>query len=501
MSKKYLSTFRDFSKGQIDKDAPNLIPDNALVEAKNAIIGRGYVEKRYGYQKYSNMLSSAITKLFDFYKKDGSKEFLSVSNKKVYKDSSGTLSVVTGSLSSSEVEMISYKDKDLNDVVLIADGGKLKIYNGSSVAEVAPHSPTTEQQTDPGLNDLEKLTNFRCLAIKKDRIFAVGHPEVKNRLNFCHHDPESGYAMLDYFPATFFIDFATGENDEIVQLEVFRDSLIVLCSRTVWVLYGDGRTIDDYELHKINVPAGCVAPKSVQTVGNELFYLSDDHVYRMYATEQNFVSARVASENIENTLKSISRTDKEKAVGTFFNDKYYLSFPDGTTIVYDTLVDGWMVWTNIKANSFLNREGALYFASNSGYIFKFVENTFNDDGQAIEFSMTTKNMTFDYDVQVKKFKQMWIGTKQYKDAVSSFDVKAIIDYVDVVSLDNTIYQAGIYDESDFDFSTWDFVDVIQSVVRLRQKGKSIQLVFENKQINQPITIYGLSFQYKLKKPK
>ncbi|MCK6203930.1 hypothetical protein KZX50_00515 [Bacillus infantis] len=504
MSKKYLFSIRDFSKGQIDKDAPTLIPNNALVEAKNAVIGRGYVSKRSGYQKYSNLLPKPINKLFEFYKKDGTKEFLAVSDNKLYKDNAGSLSAVSFSgisvLSSNKVQMVSYKDKDVKDIVLLADGGKLKIYNGTNVSEATAHAPTSEQQTDPGLNDLSKLTNFRAMAIKKDRIFAAAHPEVKNRLSFCHHDPTSGYALYNYFPATFFIDFATGDNDEIVQLEVFRDALVVLCKRSIWILYGDGRTIDDYEMHKINVPAGCIAPDSVQIVGNELFYLSDDHVYRMYATDQNFVSAKVASENVENALNQISRTDKEKAVGTFFNDRYYLSFPDGTTLVYDTLLDAWATWTNIKANSFLNREGVLYFGSQSGYIYRFVENTFNDDGAAIEFKMITKNFDFDYEVQPKKFKQMWVGVKQYLDSVSSYDFKAVIDYVDVIALDTTVLQGGVWDEADYDFASWDFVDVIQMEMRLREKGKNIQLIFENKKLNEPITIYGLAFQYKLKKP-
>lgn len=50
MSKKYLQPMRDFSLGIHDKTASNLIPDNALVEAQNAVLGRGSVSKRNGYQ-------------------------------------------------------------------------------------------------------------------------------------------------------------------------------------------------------------------------------------------------------------------------------------------------------------------------------------------------------------------------------------------------------------------------------------------------------------------
>lgn len=50
---KELATFRDFSAGLNTKDAANLIPDNALPDAQNAFIGRGYVSKRHGYEQYA----------------------------------------------------------------------------------------------------------------------------------------------------------------------------------------------------------------------------------------------------------------------------------------------------------------------------------------------------------------------------------------------------------------------------------------------------------------
>lgn len=44
---------RDFSKGINSKDAGNLIPDNALSLAENAVISRGFVAKRSGYERYA----------------------------------------------------------------------------------------------------------------------------------------------------------------------------------------------------------------------------------------------------------------------------------------------------------------------------------------------------------------------------------------------------------------------------------------------------------------
>lgn len=497
---------RDFSGGLNNKDDANLIADNQLADVNNAILGRGFVEKRYGYIKYNNAaLTNPVTKIYDFYKNDGTKELLSLSGSKLYKDVSGTLTqipfnVIT-SLSSTDAQMLTYKDRSVSDVVLLADGGKLKVYNGTNVSEVTPHTATTDEATDPGSNDLVNLTTFRAIAIKKDRIFAAAHPTVKNRVSFCHHDQTLGWAVYDYWPATFFFDVAADENDSITALKVFRDTLVIFCNRSVWLLKGDGRTLQDYDLSKLNVPNGCIAPKSVATVGNALFYLSNDHIYALSSTDFSYVSAQIVSRNIEKTLKSISIEDKQKAVGTFFDNKYYLSFPDGTCLIYDTLLTCWYKWSNVKANSFLDRDGVLFFGSDNGYIYKFDENTWNDDGTAISFSMTTKTFDFDMPVQIKKVKKLWVIAKQFDVLSSTFNLQATIDYVNVdlnnISTDDSL----VWDEGNWDEATWDFKDIVKKLIKIRAQGNNIQWVISNNELDQPLTIYGFVMQYTVKPPK
>jgi hypothetical protein len=496
---------KDFSLGLIDKDDANMIPDEALADVQNAIIGRP-TEKRHGYTRYTpTALLNPITKLYDFFKNDGTKEFLAVSNLTLYKDSAGTLGAIPfntiTALTSNDVKLMTYKNRSLADVTLIADTGKLKVYNGTDVAEVTPHTPTVDEQTDPGLNDLANLTKFRAIAIKKDRIFAAAHPTIKNRVSFCHHDPSLGYAVYDYWPATFFFDVATTENDEIVQLKVFRDALIVFCKRTSpWVLYGDGRTLADYQLHKINTPTGCIAPSSVTEVGNFLFYLSDDHVYALYSTDQNYVSAEIVSGNIEKTLKSISRADKEKATGYFHDNKYFLSFPDGTCLVYDTILKAWTKWTNVQANSFLNRDGVLYFGTDAGLIHKFDESIYNDDGVAISHSLTTKNLDLGFEAQEKKFKKLLVVARQYEGQSSSYNIKAVIDDVTISLADISTDISGEWDEGNWDNALWDFVDVVRNELKVKGKGYNIQFVISNNVLDEPFTLYAITLIYKLYKP-
>lgn len=520
MATKLLATLNNFSGGLNEKVEPNMIADTELAQADNVLFigyqGKAIPTKRYGYIPYTvSALANPITKIYDFYKNDLSKEFIAVSNTTVYKDSAGSLSAIPfntiTALSSNDVQMLTYKDRDINDVVLLSDGGKLKVYNGTNVSEVTPHIPTvsnptatppvTGEDTDPGLNDLANLTNFRSIAIKKDRIFAAAHSIAKNRLSFCHHDPIVGYAVYDYWPSTFYFDVATDEGDQITALKVFRDNLVIFCNRSAWLLKGDGRTLQDYDLSRLNVPSGCIAPKSVKEVGNFLFYLSNDHVYAMQSTELNYVSAQIVSQNVEKTLKSISLADKQKAVGTFYDNKYYLSFPNGICLVYDTLLNAWTKWTNVKANSFLDRDGVLFFCADTGHIYQFDENTFSDDGQAITLTAALKRLDFNMPVQKKKIKKLWVIAKQYDALSSNFNVSANIDYVTVNIKDITTDQSLVWDEGNWDETYWDFVDVVKTTMKINESGENIQLIISNDVLNEPITIYGLVMQYTVKKTK
>ncbi|MEK3819687.1 hypothetical protein MKY20_11530 [Cytobacillus sp. FSL W8-0315] len=57
MARKEIVGITDFSQGINVKDAANLIPKNALTDAQNAVIGRGFISKRPGYERF---ISAAI---------------------------------------------------------------------------------------------------------------------------------------------------------------------------------------------------------------------------------------------------------------------------------------------------------------------------------------------------------------------------------------------------------------------------------------------------------
>jgi hypothetical protein len=62
MSEKIYGQLRDFSLGINQKDGPTLIADQELVDSENAILGKGFVQKRNGYEVYANApIQSTLT--------------------------------------------------------------------------------------------------------------------------------------------------------------------------------------------------------------------------------------------------------------------------------------------------------------------------------------------------------------------------------------------------------------------------------------------------------
>lgn len=62
MAAKEQKVLNDFSLGLNQKDNPTLISEQELVNAENAIIGKGFVQKRSGYEVYaSGPVQSTLT--------------------------------------------------------------------------------------------------------------------------------------------------------------------------------------------------------------------------------------------------------------------------------------------------------------------------------------------------------------------------------------------------------------------------------------------------------
>jgi hypothetical protein len=117
-------------------------------------------------------------------------------------------------------------------------------------------------------------------------------------------------------------EMPVGEDDgeQITGLVSKAGSLQVLKENSIWHLYG--WSDKEWVLRKELDGIGCVAPHSVASGLGRTFFVSRDGVY----VDSGNSLARV-SDPIQPLLDKLSRSDLEKAVGSFHQGNYYLSIP------------------------------------------------------------------------------------------------------------------------------------------------------------------------------
>jgi len=118
------------------------------------------------------------------------------------------------------------------------------------------------------------------------------------------------------------------------------DNAVVFNRNSIHLLSGISGSLTDTTLKEITREAGLVARASVVTIGNRIFFLSDNGVY---ATEfgdlYNLRGAGLPlSDPINPIIQRINPDYAENAVACYHNNRYYLAVPLDNAIVNDTIL-------------------------------------------------------------------------------------------------------------------------------------------------------------------
>ena len=127
------------------------------------------------------------------------------------------------------------------------------------------------------------------------------------------------------------------------------DQAIAFNRHSIHLINGVSGTLADIEIREITREAGLVARRSVVTIANQIFFLSDSGIYATNFGE--FYTLRGAglplSAPIDTIIKRINKPYAYKAVATYYDNRYYIAVPlDSSTennaiLVYNILNQGW----------------------------------------------------------------------------------------------------------------------------------------------------------------
>jgi hypothetical protein len=134
--------------------------------------------------------------------------------------------------------------------------------------------------------------------------------------------------------------FNAGKSDFNVGMLSFSDDKLVVFNRnSIHIVVGNG-DLGGFQSQLLTDEVGLTARNSVIQVGNQIIFLSDNGVYGLsFVDLYNLRGNEVPlSESIQKTIDTINKAHVDKASAVYFDNKYYLAVPTGTSTVNNTLL-------------------------------------------------------------------------------------------------------------------------------------------------------------------
>ena len=158
------------------------------------------------------------------------------------------------------------------------------------------------------------------------------------------------YDFTRYSPVTARFRINHGSSDSITKVYPFNQTtLIVFKERSINLLGNVYGELEDVRNDLLTAEYGCIAPKTVATVGNDVWFLSEGGIYTIRQALDNKLQANAepVTAPIEPLMRRVNWTAARDACAVYFENKFYLALPiDGSlynnaVLVYDLLNGKW----------------------------------------------------------------------------------------------------------------------------------------------------------------
>lgn len=202
-----------------------------------------------------------------------------------------------------------------------------------------------------------------------------------------------------------FIDVRKDDGDQITGLARYSNTLIIFKRKSIYQLDFDSSA--QPVITPVTSSTGCISHKSIDSVENDVYFLSPEGIRVLGNEPQYFTAIRtnVLSIRIQPTIDSINPQYQSKSNALYFNNKYMLNIPTTSadiarTVAYDKRFGAFVIWDNVNANSMVEyvdslNEPHLYFMDDDGLqMHEIVQGRYNDNGAAIDAYMVSKAQDF-----------------------------------------------------------------------------------------------------------
>tara|TARA_R110002051_G_scaffold70928_3_gene127810 strand:- start:1151 stop:3082 length:1932 start_codon:yes stop_codon:yes gene_type:complete len=220
-----------------------------------------------------------------------------------------------------------------------------------------------------------------------------------------------------------------GDGDPITALlPWFGFKMLVFKERSVWSVDANpAQEVGDWEIKLINNRVGCIAWRSAQQVGPDVFFLSRDGVRSLSTIEsgaQTDVSSPISAP-INDYIERITRTKAHRSCAVYYRNRYLLSVAmDGGTEPTTTLVFNaeqkswsgyWSGWTPLSyAVTAFGGKIRLQFGDNSGKLFTWLDYVAEKDATDSYYKDQTTGYATKLTSRAYNFKEVYADKLGYQ---------------------------------------------------------------------------------------
>lgn len=288
-----------------------------------------------------------------------------------------------------------------------------------------------QEFTYPETADSTGGVNARCIARFQDRLIWSGIKGEPSKVVIGGRVPLQ--ERTDLASGGNFILIEPDAGDDVVNICTFGNRIVVFKEKSVWEILLESLSIGNYYITNpvaklITASHGCVAPRSIAAVENDIFYLTRNGVY-VLGYEPNIaidtLRTNELSAKIRPFFKNLTPAQLMGATATYHDSKYILSFPGrNETLVYDRERLAWLgPWTfdaNVYQTYYDSSDvvSLLYGSDSTPNVYELSPSYGDDDGTTIQTTLRTKSEDFGDWTIFKMIKDIYTNWRNVVGSVS-----------------------------------------------------------------------------------
>jgi len=305
---------------------------------------------------------------------------------------------------------------------------------GTSTNFIDDGSSVESEFTYPPTADSTGGINAKYVARFEDRLIYAGIKNDPSKVVITGRAPNQ--EKLDLYYGGNYILIEPDAGDNITGFGVFEDRIIVFKERSIWQITLSFKQVGNFTITEptaklITASHGCIAPRSIVAVENDVFFLTRKGIYALGYEPNvfNVLRTNEISAKVRPFFENLTITEKKGACAFYHSFKYGISFPGkDKTIVYDRERTAWIGPWNKDARVFYTyydsdgNEKLLYGSDTDPYVVEYNQFYGDDNGQTIGTILRTKKDDFGDWTRFKSIKDVFVLFRNVRGNVN-FDLR------------------------------------------------------------------------------